>query len=313
MTGFSGASFPFALRPSETALLLQSLPYKRPGTMKTALLPTPFFPPADSFFSSIGTALRVLHRVNPLLSWTGWANVALAALALTLLLVDHRLVTGAPVWLKPLKFSLSILVFAWTLGWLLADLPLAAQRAVHYISWGVAISMAVEQAVIFVQAARGTTSHYNTTSALNGLLFGLMGIFILVNTLMTVWALFLVWRHPLHGPVGYVWGVRLGLLVFLVGSVLGGLMSHHQQHTVGAPDGGPGLPGLGWSTRAGDLRIAHFLGMHALQVLPLLGWVLSSWGPRWAALLTWTGAALYAGAVAGLFALALAGRPLWAN
>ena len=172
--------------------------------------------------------------------------------------------------------------------------------------------MAVEQAVIFGQAARGTTSHYNATSALNGLLFGLMGIFILVNTLMTVWALWLVWRHPLPGPVGYVWGVRLGLLVFLIGSVLGGMMIHNMQHTVGAPDGGPGLPGLGWSTRAGDLRIAHFLGMHALQVLPLLGWALSSWAPRWAAPLTWAGAGLYAAAVGGLLALALAGRPLWA-
>jgi hypothetical protein len=81
---------------------------------------------------------------------------------------------------------------------------------------------------------------------------------------------------------------------------------------VGAPDGGPGLPGLGWSTRAGDLRIAHFLGMHALQAVPLLGWMLARRLPRRAVLLTWVGAALYAGAVAGLFALAMAGRPLWA-
>ncbi|MBJ6111349.1 hypothetical protein JAO73_20175 [Hymenobacter sp. BT523] len=283
--------------------------------MKTALLQTSLFSSdasADSVFTSVGSALRVLHRVNPVLSWTGWLNVALAVLAVAGLLLDHRLVTGAPAWLKPLKFSLSIIAFAWTLGWLLADLPQAAQRSVLYLSWGLAVSMLVEQAVIFVQAARGTTSHYNTGSALNGALFGLMGLFILVNTLMTVWALYLVWHHPLHGPAGYVWGVRLGLLVFLVGSVLGGMMIHNLQHTVGAPDGGPGLPGLGWSTRAGDLRIAHFLGMHALQALPLLGWLLSSWAPRWASQLTWTGAALYAALVAGTFALAMAGRPLWA-
>ncbi|MDO7848099.1 hypothetical protein Q5H92_17165 [Hymenobacter sp. M29] len=269
--------------------------------------------PAGSVFASVGTALRTLHRANPVLAWTGWVNVALAVLALALLLIDHRLITGAPAWMKPLKFALSILAFAWTLGWLLADLPPAAQRAVQLLSWGVAVSMVVEQGVIFVQAARGTTSHYNASSALNGVLFGLMGIFILVNTLMTAWALWLVWRHPLPGPASYAWGVRLGLLLFLVGSVLGGMMIHHNQHTVGAPDGGPGLPGLGWSTRAGDLRIAHFLGMHALQVLPLLGWAASRWVPRGAVPLTWTGAALYAAAVGGLFALALAGRPLWAG
>ena len=258
-------------------------------------------------------ALRRLQQANPALAYTGWLNVALAVLALTLLPFDHRVVTGLAVWFKPLKFSLSIIAYAWTLGWLLAALPAPAQPGVRRLSWGIALSMAVEQAVIFAQAARGTTSHYNTASALNGALFGLMGWFIFVNTLMTIWALYLAWRYRPQGAAGYVWGLRLGLLVFVAGSLLGGLMIRLNQHTVGAPDGGPGLPALGWSTRAGDLRAAHFLGMHALQALPLLGWALSRWAPRRAAALTWTGAALYATAVAGLLALALAGRPLWAR
>jgi hypothetical protein len=267
-------------------------------------------PPA--FWQRVAGTLRVLHRVNPALSAAGWLNVGLAALALGLLPFDHRHVAGLLVWAKPLKFSLSIVAYTWTLAWLLADLPAPAQRAVRRLSAGVALSMVVEQVVIFVQAGRGTTSHYNVSSPLNALLFGLMGIFILANTVLTMWAVYLAWRYRPHGPAGYAWGVRLGLLVFLVGSVLGGFMIHAGQHTVGAPDGGRGLPGLGWSTVAGDLRLAHFLGMHALQALPLLGWALSRWVPRRAVALTWLGTALYGAAVAGLLAQALTGQPLLA-
>ncbi|GAB3297054.1 hypothetical protein [Hymenobacter tenuis] len=255
--------------------------------------------------------LRVLHRVNPVLSGAGWLHVGFLLLALMLLPFDHRLVTGVPVWVKPLKFALSGLLYLWTLAWLLADLPSQAQRAVRRISWGVGLSMVVEMVCISGQAARGTTSHYNIASTFDMLVFNLMGVFILLNTVLTMWAVYLVWRHRPHGPAGYVWGVRLGLLLFLIGSVLGGMMIHLNQHTVGAPDGGPGLPGLGWSTRAGDLRIAHFLGLHALQAVPLLGWLMARTVPSRAVLLTWLGALLYAGLVAALFGQAMHGLPLF--
>lgn len=261
--------------------------------------------------SAAATWLRVLHRANPVLSYTGWLHVALLLLALALLPLDGRLVTGLPVWVKPVKFCLSTIAYVWTLGWLLADLPARTRRAGQLISAGVALSMVVEQACVFTQAARGTSSHYNVATGFDAAVFQTMGLFIMLNTALTVWALYLVWRHRPHGPAGYVWGVRLGLLLFLAGSLLGGMMIHLGQHTVGAPDGGPGLPGLGWSTRAGDLRIAHFLGLHSLQAVPLLGWWLSRHRPRRAVLLTWLGAATYAGLVATLFALALRGVPLW--
>ncbi|GGG47720.1 hypothetical protein [Hymenobacter glacieicola] len=254
--------------------------------------------------------LRVLHRVNPILSWSGWLHVGFLLMALVVLPFDNRVVTGLPVWVKPAKFAVSGLLYLWTLAWLLADLPAPAQRAVRRISWAVGVSMVAEMVCIVTQAARGTTSHFNGATPLDGMIFSVMGVMIVVNTVATIWALLLVWRHRPHGPAGYVWGVRLGLLLFLLGSLLGGMMIHLNQHTVGAPDGGPGLPGLGWSTRAGDLRIAHFLGLHSLQVVPLLGWVISRWLPRRAVLLTWLGAALYAALVALLFLQALQGTPL---
>lgn len=49
---------------------------------------------------------------------------------------------------------------------------------------------------------------------------------------------------------------------------------------MGAPDGGPGLPVTDWSADHGDLRIAHFVGMHGLQILPLLAWWLARGRPR---------------------------------
>ena len=282
------------------------------GVPALAMPPADLAPAADfSLGQRAALAVQTLHHTSPALAWTGWLHVALALVALVLLPLDARLVTGAPAWIKPLKFAIADGLFAWTLAWLLVGLPAAARPAVTYIGWGVAVSMTVETVVIFIQAMRGQTSHYNTSSGLNALLFGTMGVFVLFNTLFSLWAVYVVWHYPLPGSAGYGWGVRLGLPLSILGALVGGLMIRHLGHTIGAPDGGPGLPGLGWSTRAGDVRIAHFMGLHALQVLPVLGWALGSWQPAKAPALVWVGTALYAVAVAALLVQALAGQPLW--
>lgn len=244
------------------------------------------------------------------------------------LLVDPRQVTGLDVWAKPLKFSISILLYSVTWAWLIAHLP-RWRRTAHVAGTIVAVALIVEQALILGAAAAGTTSHFNVSTPLATGIWTTMAVSITVLyvcTFLTTIAVFFL-RLPTRSTT---FAVRAGAAIALVGMGLAYLMTSptSQQlqdfqgiagaHTVGIPDGGPGLPLLGWSTVAGDLRIPHFVGMHALQLLPLfailLGWAGRHWRPladdRVRLRLVIVATIVYAGTVALVTFQALAGQSI---
>ena len=257
--------------------------------------------------------VRELFRRNPVLAWTGAAHLVLLGLMLAVAPFDRREVLGLNPWIKPAKFAASIAIYVWTLGWLLHYLAERGRR-IGVVSGLTAAAMVVEIALITLQAARGTTSHYNESTPLDATIFRAMGLFITINTGLVLYVLLLFLRgRPPIAP-SYLWGIRLGLALFLLATLEGFVMTERLAHAVGVADGGPGLPIVNWSTRGGDLRAAHFVGLHSLQVLPLVGFLLSWREEADKSLVPVLGvfaaAAAYAGVVLLLFRQALSGRPL---
>jgi hypothetical protein len=205
------------------------------------------------------------------------------------LFLDDRILTGVPVWLKPAKFAISTSIFTGTLAWLFRYISIWP-RFIRAMGWVISVVLILEVAIIDVQAARGTTSHFNVATPLDSALFGIMGTAIAVLWFASV-GLFVALARQKFSNEAWGWWLRLGMLTTVLGSAAGSLMipptpdqiqalqtgnspSNAGAHTVGGADGGPGLPGVGWSTQHGDLRIPHFFGLHGLQLLPLFGWLI---------------------------------------
>jgi hypothetical protein len=228
------------------------------------------------------------HR--PLMLFVG-VMALLVPVAIGGLIVDDRVLVGAPIWLKPLKFALSFVLYGTTLAWMLSLLH-------HGRGWGarmgtvVAATGAIEMVIIVGQVVRGKQSHFNGQTPLDASLFAIMGITVMVLFAANLVVAVLLLRERLADRPTE-WAIRLGLLVALGGMAVGFLMvgptpeqraarpvTQLGAHSVGVPDGGPGLPLTGWSITGGDLRIPHFVGMHALQALPLLALGIAALAPR---------------------------------
>ena len=233
--------------------------------------------------------LKLFWRTNAPLTFTGLLMLPALAIAIGGLLIDPRVITDAPAWLKPAKFAVSIAIYVFTLAWAFTLIP-GWRKTRSVVGWATAVAMVLEFAIIAFQAYRGTTSHFNFSTPLNAVLFVIMGVAIVAQTFISIAVAVAFWRQRFEDPA-MGWALRLGMIITIVGALSAGFMTHPTPaqlagaytgrgmpimgaHTVGATDGGPGLLGTGWSTEHGDLRIPHFLGLHALQVLPLIAFVM---------------------------------------
>lgn len=227
------------------------------------------------------------------------AMTAMVVVSLHGLLWDHRMLDGVPIWLKPFKFAVSFAVYGYTLAWILT-MQRRARRAGWVVGTVIAVSGSLEMALIMVQVWRGQASHFNISTSLNAMIFNIMGAMAGAVFLATFVLAALVSFERTEDRVRR-WSVRFGLLSSLVGMGLATLMLVNVSpaelaamhagtptmlggHSVGVPDGGPAMAITGWSLTGGDLRIPHFVGLHGLQALPLLGLLLTALGDRFPAL-----------------------------
>jgi hypothetical protein len=208
-----------------------------------------------------------------------------AVVAIAGLLLDDRVLGGMPIWAKPFKFTVSIALYALTWAWL-ATLTTRAPKLVRRTSIAIVWLIVVEMVLIIGQVVRGRASHFNNETTFDHRVYHLMGVSITLVWLLTFVLSVVLMRSEIHDAAAK-WAIRLGAAISLIGIGFGPAMAFPTpaqvdsvragidpaalgSHAVGVPDGGPALPILGWSTTGGDLRIPHFLGMHALQALPLL-------------------------------------------
>ncbi|TQM80126.1 hypothetical protein FHX81_2449 [Saccharothrix saharensis] len=255
-------------------------------------------------------------RLHPPLMLFSLLMAALTVVSLGGLIVDDRILVGSPIWFKPFKFAVSLCLYGVTLAWMLT-LTTRLRRTGWWAGAVIALAGTAEMVVVVGQVLRGRRSHFNVATPLDDLLWGVMTYSILILWIMhAVIAVALAHTRFENRATGLA--IRLGLALSLVGLALGTLMTSPAPgqdddggivgaHSVGAPDGGPEMALTGWNTEVGDLRVPHFVGIHALQVIPLL---VALFGRRATPGLTWGLTIGYAGLMALVTWQALRGQPL---
>lgn len=253
----------------------------------TALqLTTPASPPerlidqGPSSRPDLRAASRLLltHADRPL-AYTGLAVLAAMPFTVLLALIDDRVLDGFNLWFKPLKFQASTAIYLLTLA-LMVPLTGAAFRrgwTGRATVWLAIATGVFEVAWITLRAGLGLRSHY-AESAFGSAMYVAMGVgaVILSLTCVVLAAGALIAPGRLRLLVNVRFGVAFGAAVAIIGAIgIGGMLSNHPAHyPTDANDAANRIPIVGWSLDRGDLRIAHFIGLHALQGLFALGLLL---------------------------------------
>lgn len=248
-----------------------------------------------------------LKKNRPLSFYVGLISFLMIPIYILLSQLDPRTVMGINTWIKPIKFAVSIWIFLWTIAWFLEqlnDFAIFRNRLEKYFT----IALSVELVLISLQAARGVQSHFNNSTILDSVIYGIMGLFIFPMMVVPILMdrKFRLLSSKLDPRI--LISIRFSLWILAIASIIGFFISQRLAHAVGVPDGGPGLPLVNWSKNGGDIRIAHFVGIHALQILPLFAFLALK--QNWDTLSVKIVSIGYSILVGAVFVNAMFGRPL---
>jgi hypothetical protein len=229
--------------------------------------------------SAVRGFYRELDANDPVLSRLGWA-LLLVVPVFAVLAMFAPAATAVNPWIKPIKFSMSFSTFASTISLLLMALQIPRWQ-LTLVRRAIAASVALEILSLAAQAWR-SAYHLSGHSLLDTSLAQMTNSMVMVNTGIVCWMLALfcanrVRTNWIDRPM--VSAIRYSIMIFLAGNAIGGYMLARGSHTVGVADGGPGLPFVNWSVIGGDLRIAHFVAIHAIQIVPLFAYILAQMAP----------------------------------
>jgi hypothetical protein len=180
--------------------------------------------------------LKRLWKTDVPLTMTGVLMLPALAIAAVGLIVDPRLITGAPAWLKPAKFALSIAIYVFTLAWMFTFIP-GFKKTRRIVGWVTAIVMVLELSIISLQAWRGTTRHFNFSTRLNAALFAVMGMAIVLQTVASIAIAIALWREKFEDQA-LGWALRLAMIITIIGAFSGGLMTRPTTDQLAAAHGG---------------------------------------------------------------------------
>lgn len=224
------------------------------------------------------------HR--PLMLFT-LSMVVLTPIAALGMAFDDRVLVDSPIWFKPFKFAVSFILYSASLAWFISLLEGRAHKIAWWLGTVSALVGVGEMVIIVGQVIRGKRSHFNFETPLDTALFSAMGTMVVILWVANLIIALMLLRAKFDNPaIG--WTVRLSLFIALIGMGVGFLMTGPKPgqsidkgtlgaHSIGGPDGGPSMPFTGWSTVYGDYRVGHFIGMHALQFLPLIITLAGKW------------------------------------
>ena len=212
--------------------------------------------------------LYELRLQNKELYYFSASLFVLSAIFYSLTKISSIQVAGINAWFKPFKFAIPIAIYSGTMAWFCHDLR---NFDIEFFNWANILLFSFELAYITLQAARAQESHFNRTTLFYTFMFGGMAIAAISITILAAYAGLAFFNGSVDNmPRYYIWSIRLSIFIFIIFSFEGILMGGRQAHTVGLEAQTTFLPLLKWNMKESGLRVAHFIGMHALQIIPLL-------------------------------------------